>query len=91
MTSGSSITSQKHVKTTALIHRASAVARELPDPHRYRFRIQDIAEVMRRWAAGHDTAAIAAATGIAEPDVIRIVHADLDRRHAARAATQRQP
>ncbi|KNY20380.1 hypothetical protein [Methylobacterium sp. ARG-1] len=72
-----------------LIRRASAVALMLPDPHRYRFRIQDIAEVMRRWAAGHDTAAIAAATGISEPDVARIVHADADRRHTARAALKR--
>jgi hypothetical protein len=91
MTSGALIAARQHVTTTALVHRASAVARSLPDPHRYRFRIQDIAEVLRRWLAKHDTAAIAAATGIAEPDVIRIIHVDQDRRHAARAAAHGQP
>ena len=48
-------------------------------------------EVLRRWAFGHDSAAIAAALGISEPEVCRIVAADQDRRHAARAAAQARP
>ena len=48
-------------------------------------------DVLRRWYAGDDSAAIAAVLGIPEADVCRIVAADQDRRHAARAAVQRQP
>jgi hypothetical protein len=50
-----------------------------------------ITDVLRRWNAGDDSAAIAAALGIPEADVCRIIGADQDRRHAARAAAQRQP
>lgn len=46
-------------------------------------------DVLRRWAAGHDTAEIAAATGLPEADVCRIISADQDRRHALKLSEPR--
>lgn len=43
-----------------------------------------VTDVLRRWSAGDDTAAIAAALGMAQADICRIVAADQDRRYAAR-------